>query len=67
MAINSKLYNHYIAGGLTPEEAALAVENADDPTEICEKAYLTLMGSFLFDASPQGHNFWWNIAGRIDL
>jgi hypothetical protein len=64
--MKTELYDHYIAGGLTPEEAALAVENADDPTEICEDVYYTLMGSFLFEDSPQGHKFWFDVAGRID-
>lgn len=64
--MNNELYDHYIAGGLTPEEATLAVENAEDPTEICDHVYYTLMGSFLFENSPQGHDFWFDITGRID-
>lgn len=65
MAISNELYDHYIAGGLTPEEAALAVENAEI-TKIEEDACNTLIGSFVFHESPQGHNFWYDILERID-
>ena len=62
----SDLYDHYIAGGLTPEEATLAVENADGGTEIVEgDAHATLISSFVFRESKQGHNFWYEIVERI--
>lgn len=60
-----ELYHHYRKGGLTLEEATLAVENADDSTQICKYYYHTLMGSFIFEESPQGADFWFDIAERI--
>lgn len=64
--MNNEFYDYYIEGGLTHEEAMLAVMNADEYTEIASSvAWYTLMGSFMFKESKQGHDFRYEIAERI--
>ena len=63
--MNSELYDHYIAGGLTPEEATLAVKNAVGKTIKKEDASVTLLESFVFIDSQEGHAYWWEICKRI--
>lgn len=62
--MESELYDHYIAGGLMPEEATLAVENAVGKT-IQKNTSDTLLDSFVFSESPQGSSFWYDIVERI--
>lgn len=61
-----ELYHHYRQGGLTLEEASLAVEYMPD-AEIYDDPNMTLMCAFLFSETPEGHDFWYEIAERIEI
>jgi len=64
IATKKQIFQHYLDAGMPEVYAAMAAEE-DCVGHILKNPIDTLLGSFLWDDSALGHDFWWAIADEL--
>ena len=64
IATKQKIYKHYVKAGM-PEIYAFIASEEDCGRHIFENPIDTLLGSFLWDDSALGHDFWVAIVDEL--
>lgn len=63
-ATKQQIFEHYVKAGM-PDIYAFIASEEDCVGHILKNPIDTLLGSFLWDDSALGHDFWWAIAEEL--